>query len=218
MGFPDDHRRHEQRRRTSGHADGVHRHRMNGRQAADEHRGLGEAQGAPKRREHREQRQRLTERRARHQYHPAQRESRSRERHEAKALLPLGGREQERHERHEREQDLTEACMQLHQRVVGEGVRGGELHEAEHDRAYESASAREREPQGGHQDQEQRRGKQEAQSGTPQRVELAVREADTDRVATREDRARDERRQRDTITVGAHAATLRRAVLVESRS
>ena len=167
---------------------------MNRWQASHEHRRLAKQSALPSAASTESDRQRVPQRRARHQRHAREGEEGSPERGQSQALLSLGSCEQERHERYEREQDLAEARVQLDERVVGERVRRAELKEAEDESAGECPSAGNRKPQRHHEDRKERRREREAQPRAPERIELAVREPDADRVAAGEDGARSRRR------------------------
>ena len=85
--------------------------------------------------------------------------------------------------------------MELDERVVGEGVRRPELHSVQHG-AGENATAWELEPERRHQHEEHDRREREAEASTPQGIELAVRDANADAVASGKDGAREERGER----------------------
>ena len=123
---------------------------------------------------------------------PTHGEHRSAERRQMKALLALQHGEEDRQKRHEREDDLPEARLQLDERVVHERERRAELDGAPEHRAPERATARQRKAQGGCQNEEDDRGEREPQARAPERVELPVREADADRIRAGERRADEE--------------------------
>ena len=62
------------------------------------------------------------------------------------------------------------------------------------------------------------RGEREAQAGSPQRVELAVAEADRDGVPTREDGHREERGERGAFVAAVHTPTLRAGARAQGRA
>ena len=100
--------------------------------------------GATEPGEHGEERHRAVQRGARHERDADHGEHRPAERRQMKPLLALQHGEEDRQKRHEREDDLPEARLQLDERVVHERERRAELDGAPEDRAPERATARQR--------------------------------------------------------------------------
>ena len=94
--------------------------------------------------------------------------------------------------------------MQSDEPVVGERERSGDRQCAIDKRTGHRSSCGEREPQHDHDCRQQGRRQQEPEAGSPERIELAVAEADRNRIPAGEDRHGDERRQRCAFVAGVH--------------
>jgi hypothetical protein len=68
---------------------------------------------------------------------------------------------------------------------------------------------RKRELHAEHHGREESGGEEEAEPGSPQRIELTVADSDADCIPAGEDCSRDERRERDLVAIEHHRSTLR---------
>ena len=122
---------------------------MDRREPADEHGGLGEAEGATDESEERECRRRRPERLAPDMTAiPRQGEQTADHRAEANPLLALNDDEEEGGERDERQHRLAEAGVNVHEPVVGECERAADAERPVEHRAGQRSSARRRSPAG----------------------------------------------------------------------
>jgi hypothetical protein len=140
---------------------------MNRREPAYEHRRLSDAQRAAQCSEERQQRQRLPQRGARHQGDPYERHEGPRHSHDAQTLLALKHGEQQRRERHQREEDRTEPGVQLDEGVIPEGEGPAYVEEPEQDRTGQRPSARQLQPQYRHRPYEHGRRQSKPQACSP---------------------------------------------------
>jgi hypothetical protein len=122
----------------------------------------------------------------------------------AQVFLTVGHGEQQRRQRHQRQQRLAEPGVYPDECVVGKGKRGAEVERAVHQRAGQRPAARQRLPQHHHGRHQHGRGEREPQARSPQRVELTVAEPDPDRVPTGQDGNGDEAGERDPRAVDGH--------------
>ncbi len=129
---------------------------------------------------------------------------------EAQALLALEHSEQERRKRHEREHDLAETGSELDERVVEESECRAEAERPVQERTDGGFSRRDGETERRHDSHQQRCREREAQTGSPQGLELAVAEANGDCISSCEKGARQKGGENHPSVVGVHGATLRR--------
>ena len=172
---------------------------MHRRETAGEDGSLGKAQDGAEHRQKGEQRHRPAVRDPRDDGDARDREDGPQQGGEPQPLLAVEDGEQQRRERHEGEQRLPEAGMDLNERVVREAERAAKDERAVEQHAQQRSPSWKREPHDGHHCSEQARGEQETKPGTPERIELTIADPDADGVAARKQRPDDERRKRSAV-------------------